>query len=803
MTYRNVKRKRLAWLVGNGLSPEELRKFFKEKRAPLVLAGVKVQVAPANSDDAINHILRFDSRANAVFAAWLTTLKVEAAAPYEGQVLPYVKAIESLQLKLPAPDIHKLARLGLKDLFSESPNQAWLDFLQTDIHDETAPDTAPSEPPAAEQRRIAIQDIEALGEWLTNSRTVQSLPQSPWTEAIGLIQAIKTGDLSGVEPHLLSDEVRVALQAEHAKFKAVSEVRVRNSFSVIQPPLATFDSSKNYLSKDIIATYASGSGPYFLDVLAFMDDESIFSLDEADLRRVLPEEGRLILHVDARLELPVPGVAETYHVERYPTGRSIKCKAVRHGRRLLEVVFVPHASNEHDAVRNWIAESLHTPNAGRAPHVYVLADQVCIRAKNDGRPSSDWTFDLWNSLRGVQLGGRAYLAEPLPPADGEYECQPPSTIAKRYLRTLSEIKSAKYTKQQLADLANHLTDEDVAIGEKLRKRLIGNVQFLQASDESYAEIVEELLKSEAVNRDIEKRKVEAVAATNESLKSERDRLANLRKERVEIEASIKSLKAEAAKRSRDVDAAVKKAFRHAAEHELETLGQLALLKTLTEASPPAAAVQPQIAEAAPGVEFLDASNSQVSRCLLLIGFAPDRAQFIEKLMLCAKQTGAPVILEGIGANRLARKFAAGLTGGRAAVIEVPIGVHSSEVTNHAIGSGADVLAFTSANLSCPTGYAQPVLAGVVDKAIEPKSGTGPLSIFSGVTGPMALPWPVELQAVALKVPLDRETAEPGAIDFSPIQKKLWARLEQTAEVNQMNGSEIEAMRRMFGVIDRG
>jgi len=144
--------------------------------------------------------------------------------------------------------------------------------------------------------------------------------------------------------------------------------------------------------------------------------------------------------------------------------------------------------------------------------------------------------------------------------------------------------------------------------------------------------------------------------------------------------------------------------------------------------------------------------------LLLIGFAPERAQFIEKLMHCAKQTGTPVILEGIGANRLARKFAAGLTGGRAAVIEVPIGVHTSEVTNNAIGSGADVLAFTSANLSCPTGYAQPVLAAVVDKAIEPQSGTGPLSIFSGMMGPMALPWPVELQAVALKLPVDRETA---------------------------------------------
>lgn len=814
MTYRNVNRRRLAWLIGTGLLSDELRRFFKDRRAPLLLAGAKVQVAPSSFDESVNHISRFDDRASAVFAAWIKELKVDDAALFEGRVLPFVRAMETLDLRLPPDIVRKIARLGLKDLFSDSPDDAWLEFLSTEIKEEAAspkvesrPADSGDRPAPVEPKRITAQDIDVIAAWAANLGIAPNVSPSPWVEAIEVLEAIKSGSFEGAEKKQYDAEVLSALRAAHLRFKAAAVVEKSQGFSATEPELATFDSQKSYLSKDIVATYNSGGGPYFLDVLAFIDEQGAFALSEADLALALPEEGRLILHVDARLRAPVPGVAETYHAEKYPTSLPIKCRAVRHGRRLLDVTFVPHPSSSHDAVRRWIEESTHTDSAGRAPRIFVLTDGLCIRTRSEGRvavggATSDWTFDAWRSLKGIQLAGRAYVPEPLPVADGEYECQPPAVIARNYLRTLSATKGAKYTKQQLSDLSNYLADDQVAMGDVLRERLLRSARFLQSVDEHYDEIIQELLRSDAVAKDIERRKQEALLSTIDDLKAERDKLANLRRERQEIEASIKGLKLEATKRSKDVSSAVKKAFQYAAEHELETFGQLALLKTLTDIGPRPVESQPQAAPAALGVEFISASRLDASQVLQLLGYAPDRAGHIRKVLECAKIVGTPVLLEGVGANRIARKFAASVTSNQAALIEMVIGAYTHDAAKQAMEAAVDVVAFTSANLSCPTGYAQPVLARVVDGTIDPHVGAGALAIFSGVAGPMALPWPAELEAISLKISLDVETpnAESGRKDLLPVQRKLWARLEGVAEELQMSAVEIQHMKAMFGVI---
>lgn len=803
MTYLHANKKRLAWLVSTGLSPDELKRFFREKRNPLLLAGVKVQIAPASHEDAINRVVHFEGRANAVFATWLASLETEKSENYRGQLVEYIRAIETCGLKLSEKEARRLARAGLQELFSESPNAAWVELLQTEIGNGTAPTQSEPANVVAIPRTLDANDIDAVGSWVLGERTASELPASDFTLPLVLVEAVKSGNLDQVF-NRLSIDARESLNQHHARFQALNEKK--RGFEALDPAVVPYDPHGAYLSKEVVAVCASGTGPYFLDVAAFLDEGGATILSEADMKKALPEKGRLILHADTRLGAPEPGVAQTYRVERYATSQPIKCRAIRHGRRLVDVVYIPHVSDNRDLVRQWIEETVSTDRTHRVPVVYVLADGVCIKSRQDGRvavggSAADWHFDSWNYLQGWQFAGRAYVAEPLPAPDSEYECVPPSVIVRQYLKTLSAVKTAKFTKQQLADLSKYLVDRDVELSEQLRARLVGNLAQLRTADVHYDEIVEELLRSPAVAVDIEKGKQGAFDALASEMASEREALARLVRERQEVEKKIKSLKSDAAKRAKDVENAIKKAFKHAAENELETLGQLAIVRELLVAKEVSAEQgRRESANDSTKVSFVSTSGPSISATLVVAGFPVQQAALIEKAIICAKKSGVPVVINGIGASRLAAKFAAALTVSRAAVMDVQVGDFSCDLVKEVFDSDVDVLAFTSANQSSPSAYARPVIDATLELVLDTGGRPRMLAIFAGISGPTALPWPEELEAVAIRISLDSEPSkDPVDIQVrTPIQQKLWARLERAAEEMHMSTEESQMLGAMFG-----
>src|SRR5262249_41988419 len=149
--------------------------------------------------------------------------------------------------------------------------------------------------------------------------------------------------------------------------------RKTRGFVANVPELASFEPGFDYLGLDVICTLSrhSGASPYFLDVLGLCGNGTAFTLADSDLRSAFPNEGRVILHPNSRLPVPKPGIAEAYKVEHFKTPRAIKVRAIGLGAKLLQVIYVPHASDRKDQVRQWLIDR---SSASQAATIFVLAD---------------------------------------------------------------------------------------------------------------------------------------------------------------------------------------------------------------------------------------------------------------------------------------------------------------------------------------------------------------------------------------------------------------------------------------------
>src|SRR5262249_9681737 len=149
----------------------------------------------------------------------------------------------------------------------------------------------------------------------------------------------------------------------------------------------------------------SSSNTYFLDVEGFIDNQEVFTLSDADLRVALPEEGKLILFPDVGIT-PVINKPSSYEVERFNNTRSIKVRAISHGRPLYEVVYVPYSSDEHDLVRGWILQTAQKHRSLSA--VFITTDGLCVKPRVEPLhrvegADFDWHLDSWLNMTAVEF----------------------------------------------------------------------------------------------------------------------------------------------------------------------------------------------------------------------------------------------------------------------------------------------------------------------------------------------------------------------------------------------------------------
>jgi hypothetical protein len=805
MTFRDINSTRLEGLIGFGLTDDEIQRFLKTCQKQLMIAGEKVQRLPDSSDEALRLLSHLSPRANAVFGAWLSKNPGSYDPDLREQLIPRFRAMEREGVVFSEDDTRAMFRCGLDLLFSESPPSAWLQFLGTNPEDQPVPeeqrqytsDVTVSQPP------IKPYEIEEFAKWVVGASSSESISEPTLKVAAQIADAVRTGDDAILRtlptaPTGYNELRQIISTAASNRRSRATGVHGR------APSFVPFDPDKDYIEMWVIATSfrTVTIPPYFLDVEAFLEADTPFLLDGPDLRRALPEEGRIIHFGDDHLPPVKTGHPALYKIERIKTPKPIKVRVSSADRALLSLSYIPHSSTEPDEVRDWIAA--YAANRDNASAVFVTSDGVCL-APADGQihrvaqRDFDWMLEAWPSLSGIELRSGTFVPAPLPAPATRYDCAPLSFVAKRLLRRLTERRSLKLTKQQVLELAGVFEDREIDLDESRRSRMIGRLRAVGDTDAAYEDLVTELMMSPNVQRDVEQRKQLLVDGVHATLARERQALETTRKEKVALEGKLKDLQLDLDKHAKEVRAAVRKAFDAAKAKESETLGTLALWQTLlstnqpekksqSSADPPAHSttvdvsthLYPALAESTPHL---------LADVLCHSGFSDELASVYASTLTIAASHGIAITFFGPGAGTIGLQIARNLTKSGTLCLDVTVGLISPVVVRGMFdGTSAGALVLRNANLSDMSTYASALLNALADRVAGDRlEAAEPAIVLAGASGPAALPWPDEIRLLSAKVNLAiaPHLADQGLLQLvpesgSPLQRKLLRRVQNLA-----------------------
>lgn len=801
-------------LLEHGLTVSELIDFFRTCQKRLLLAGYsRAQRLPHSRTEAVRDILRFPDKAHRVLSDWLREQSREIATELVQQLVPRFHAIEREGVEFSDEDMYELCRCGLDNLYSDAPQQNWLDYLAeespTDADGESNAPVPESGPP--------VNDLpeEVLLEW------------AKWAAGSGGLDRITDARLQLLAQ--VSEAARSRAQAREHVIAALRDKypRVRALLSdglgerpqevpagvqAQPPPTQPLEPARDYARLHVIATRPAraGSGPFRLDVEAFVDDKGLFILEDSDLRLALPNEGRVILHAEPGRGPPI-GEPLEYRIERFDTRLSIKIRVVEEVGAPIPIFYVPHPSTQPDLVREFIL-ACAKDNRNRNG-MFVTAEGLCLKARFEPLQrltgvDFDWLFDSWWSVSAVEFRTGAYVAGPLPPASGQYDCAPLSTSARLYLRALADRKAIKATRGQIAEIVERLREEEDKHLPARRARIAGKLEELARSDAEYDELIEELMRSTVVREDIEVRKKAAVAEANEDLKKAQNRLEVLRRDKETIERRLNEVNADLSQRVRSMRTEIQRVFETAKANEAATLGELALWQAIagkTESS-----VTERAPASAPQLRRTDlpASGEAVADVLRLAGFPDHIAVQYAAAIELGSQSGLALVITGPGAFTIGTRIGQCLATETLMCLDVPVGLLSEEsfVSSWTKANSAPVL-IRNANLSDLTLYAPQLLEHITERVLKPTSSGEHCIVITGTTGPAALPWPPEVTDFAAKLSLahldtsegsEPESGESGRV--SPLRRKLWSRLERAAEQKGVDGDIRSLLLKLLKVV---
>lgn len=532
----------------------------------------------------------------------------------------------------------------------------------------------------------------------------------------------------------------------------------------------------------------------------FIDQRDVFTLSDSDLKVALPEEGRVILFPDVGIT-PTINRPMSYEIERFNNQRPIKVRALSHGRPLYEVVYVPHRSDEPESVREWI---LQMAKKGRALNpVFITNDGLCLKARVE--PLSrveaaefDWLLDSWPSIVATEFRHGTFVLGPLTPSSTRYDCAPLAASARRLFRTLSERKAIKVSREQVNAIVDYLRAEEADELKSARQsRILGRLATLSRRDEEYDQLIADLMSSQAVREDIEARKQSAVADAKLGVQKEQKQLADLRRQREATEEQLEKLKAELDERVTDLRKAMRRAFDSARNKEAETLADLALWQVLsghtgvTPAATPPAAIPESDPQPRCKVSELASATDDPADVFRTLGLPEELSKRAALAMSMAAEQGLPIVFAGAGASAVGIRAARSFQRAGGVCIDVPLGLTSGDELMHCFANGSrGVLLLRNANLSDLCLYAPALLDQLVTGILDPPSGPKRVVILTAASGPAALPWPAEIEQLAVTFDLSRlldglaDEHEPKSEPTAPLQKKAWLRVQRAGEASE-------------------
>jgi len=240
---------------------------------------------------------------------------------------------------------------------------------------------------------------------------------------------------------------------------------------------------------------------------------------------------------------------------------------------------------------------------------------------------------------------------------------------------------------------------------------------------------------------------------------------------------------------------MRRAFEGAKAKEAETLAQVGLLQVLkVDELSSRERLYDEARSAVPmsgiNVRSVDPIEVPLADVFRTVGFPDAVCTLYADTIEIGFSAGLPLIVEGPGAAVVSHKISCCLSRGGGAELDIPLGLSSAEPFRIIVAAHTEgTLVLRNANMSDMSVYS----GLLIDEFVAYQLRSGPCVsprrlILSGAGGPAALPWPVDVEQVALKLNLGMTPCTPhemaGLEDFkpaSPLQARVWARLKASIE----------------------
>lgn len=785
MAYKGIDKKRFAALLALGLGDDELRRFFVDNRAQLIMHGGRVQNLPHGNAARIKTLVNLPNEADTVLQRWFVkNLDMVDPIPAAETVVTLSEYEKAGGVELLEEEGQRYARSCLFHLFSSEPQEGLMEFLRQPNEGANAVDAArESSTPAT----VATPTTHASDpiDLVSMAKAIIALiekrdpdeflaPLSPTVAAvISGLHAIRDGyrdetQLSVTLPNelqsLITDFGRRQSNTHDAQGLAVGPVIGR--FTQVQGSV-DFDYDRDHIIG--VCTRDQPETRVFIHPVGIRrTDGTVLALTQEQAQELFPASGDIIaFHGVGHPRLPARGEMGLWRVRQNtkpnPSHRT-NFHIVSDKTPVFEIRQVPLNSKDYDAVRGYIKHQFEILDTRYARGLlFNFQDGLLIGCSSGKDLSKEDGFDgglpSWRSLPAFRFEGRLVVLGPLPPSE-TYECESLGKSLKKLIESLGQSPD-RPTRAQIKRLQELLASEELQMNASRAERLRHELAFIDQHEGALEVLMESVMADGRVKSEIERR-------IQEEVQTQVVKKDSLRTELVKIEAQLAIAKdklAEHERQERKLSPAVAKAIRSsfdkAKANAVDTLGEVAVFKALFDTLEPAtvsavASGGGSSVSAKLGQRVFLKAKTSLAEGLRSLAVPAKHARAIELLVRLAEATGVLVVLEGIAA-RLAAVMAA-QSAGDVLAIDCQVGVIDDCEISGVIADMPSAICILDANLSPLDVYARSLIDQAQRQLIE-QSTTGearrPLIVLSMVDGVAGLPIPRSVEAISFRASLDK------------------------------------------------
>ncbi len=671
---KNWRKDVLALMFQHGAHEKELTTCIFDRQVQLRLNGAKLRNMPAGSQ-AASFLASLPDTAMEVVREWFAEKTKFEGSPSLQEAIEYLKDLSTAEMAKEAAKPHWRAILAA---FCQKQTDSLRDFL--------------AEPPKALKPReveltnpaprpgLAI-DASSIDQCLAVLRGEAPVGGALAGLVSGLVAAGR-GDLQGVEAArraITAGEFPDAQALDELVLAAAACTVPTKQGLRIQAPKKLSDAGlvdpEEAIPLAIVKKHLP-SGQFFASVAGVVVDGELVILTSSEAKNLYRFSGDITAFPRSLAADHYENEAGLWRVEHHNTDKNTQFIITAHEARIYDVVAVPHASDDPDAVRAWLQTQFRARH-GYFP-IFELADGMLVRIPGDTDPAFskfDKPLDSYDSLEGYDLGhGRRVVLGALPSPTGKYDCSPVSLLLRRILVRAREanLEFPAFTKSQIQSLGDFLTQEEAEpIGPSLQRasQRLAQVANLR---EALADSLGQIMAMPQVIEQVEAEKTKIVGAFIEARASEEAVLAKLREQQRQAVEAAEAARKMARQQEADLVRQLKVAFERARADGIKTLADVAifqgLLGPMTPVTPPregAVPVEPAVADPLAAVEIGDPvmSSTELTNAIRRAARASSLSpQLLCSVMAAAQACGA-VGLAGNRRSLVAQAVAAVVSGG--------------------------------------------------------------------------------------------------------------------------------------------